>query len=189
MDGSTADRRLRQQPPPVGLTTRDLTALVTYAMQILMAMMMLSMIFVMVIISQASAERICQVLQEESTVQNPAQPVTDMADGSIEFDHVTFRYSDSSEKSPVLDDINLKIRSGMTVGIVGGTGSAKVVSGTARAATVRRELRFAEGRRRGCTRLRSRGAARSGGHGVAEETCCSPALLPKPQVGQPERHR
>ena len=108
----------------LGLTTGDLTALVTYAMQILMAMMMLSMIFVMVIISQASAERICQVLQEESTVQNPAQPVTDMADGSIEFDHVTFRYSDSSEK-PVLDDINLKIRSGMTVGIVGGTGSAK----------------------------------------------------------------
>ena len=83
--------------PAVGLTTGDLTALVTYAMQILMAMMMLSMIFVM---------------------------VTDMADGSIEFDHVTFRYSDSSEK-PVLDDINLKIRSGMTVGIVGGTGSAK----------------------------------------------------------------
>ena len=108
----------------VGLTTGDLTALVTYAMQILMAMMMLSMIFIMVIISQASAERICQVLQEESTVTDPANPVTDMADGSIEFDHVTFRYSDSSEK-PVLDDINLKIRSGMTVGIVGGTGSAK----------------------------------------------------------------
>ena len=87
-------------------------------------MMMLSMIFIMVIISQASAERICQVLQEESTVTDPANPVTDMADGSIEFDHVTFRYSDSSEK-PVLDDINLKIRSGMTIGIVGGTGSAK----------------------------------------------------------------
>ncbi len=108
----------------VGLTTGDLTALVTYAMQILMAMMMLSMIFIMVIISQASAERICQVLQEESTVTDPANPVTDMADGSIEFDHVTFRYSDSSEK-PVLDDINLKIRSGMTIGVVGGTGSAK----------------------------------------------------------------
>ena len=71
----------------VGLTTGDLTALVTYAMQILMAMMMLSMIFIMVIISQASAERICQVLQEESTVTDPANPVTDMADGSIEFDH------------------------------------------------------------------------------------------------------
>ncbi|PLS27815.1 ABC-type multidrug transport system, ATPase and permease component [Bifidobacterium parmae] len=108
----------------LGLTTGDLTALVTYAMQILMAMMMLSMIFVMCIISQASAERICQVLQEKSTVTDPENPVMDVADGSIEFDHVTFRYSASSEK-PVLDDIDLKIDSGMTVGIVGGTGSAK----------------------------------------------------------------
>ena len=108
----------------IGLTTGDLTALVTYAMQILMAMMMLSMIFVMFIISQASAERICQVLQEQSTVVDPAEPVMDVADGSIEFDHVTFRYSDSSEK-PVLDDIDLTIPSGATIGIVGGTGSAK----------------------------------------------------------------
>ena len=106
------------------LTTGDLTALVTYAMQILMAMMMLSMVFVMCIISQASAERICQVLNEESTVTNPANPIKEVADGSIEFDNVDFRYSDNSEK-PVLDNINLKIRSGMTVGIVGGTGSAK----------------------------------------------------------------
>ena len=108
----------------LGLATGDLTALVTYAMQILMAMMMLSMIFVMFIISQASAERICQILNEESTVTNPDNPVREVVDGSIDFDHVTFRYSDSSEK-PVLDDINLKIRSGMTIGIVGGTGSAK----------------------------------------------------------------
>lgn len=108
----------------LGLTTGDLTALVTYAMQILMAMMMLSMIFVMFIISQASAERICQILNEESTVTNPDNPVREVVDGSIDFDHVTFRYSDSSEK-PVLDDINLKIRSGMTIGIIGGTGSAK----------------------------------------------------------------
>ena len=108
----------------LGLTTGDLTALVTYAMQILMAMMMLSMIFVMVIISQASAERICQVLQEESTVTDPDQPVMTVADGSINFDHVTFRYSDSSEK-PVLDDIDLNIPSGATIGIVGGTGSSK----------------------------------------------------------------
>lgn len=93
-------------------------------MQILMAMMMLSMVFVMCIISQASAERICQVLNEESTVTNPANPIKEVADGSIEFDNVDFRYSDNSEK-PVLDNINLKIRSGMTVGIVGGTGSAK----------------------------------------------------------------
>ena len=108
----------------LGLTTGDLTALVTYAMQILMAMMMLSMIFVMCIISQASAERICQVLNEESTVTNPANPVKEVKNGEIDFDHVTFRYSTTSEK-PVLDDIDLKIRSGMTVGIVGGTGSAK----------------------------------------------------------------
>ncbi|WP_258184564.1 MULTISPECIES: ABC transporter ATP-binding protein [unclassified Bifidobacterium] len=108
----------------MGLTTGDLTALVTYAMQILMSMMMLSMIFVMIIISQASAERICQVLQEESTVVDPAEPVMEVADGSIEFAHVMFRYSDNSE-NPVLDDINLTIPSGATVGIVGGTGSAK----------------------------------------------------------------
>ena len=108
----------------LGLTTGELTSLVTYAMQILMAMMMLSMIFVMFIISQASAERICQVLQEESTVKDPERPVTEVKDGTIEFDHVTFRYSDSSEKA-VLDDVDLTIRSGMTVGIVGGTGSAK----------------------------------------------------------------
>ena len=101
----------------LGLTTGDLTALVTYAMQILMAM-------IMCIISQASAERICQVLNEESTVTNPANPIKEVADGSIEFDNVDFRYSDNSEK-PVLDNINLKIRSGMTVGVVGGTGSAK----------------------------------------------------------------
>ena len=107
-----------------GLTVGDLTALVTYAMQIMMNMMMLSMIFVMVIISRASSERICQVLVEESTVTDPASPVMEVPDGSIEFDGVTFRYSDGSEK-PVLDDINLKIASGMTVGIVGGTGSAK----------------------------------------------------------------
>ncbi len=107
-----------------GLTVGDLTALVTYAMQIMMNMMMLAMIFVMVIISRASSERICQVLVEESTVTDPANPIMEVSDGSIEFDGVTFRYSDSSEK-PVLDNINLKITSGMTVGIVGGTGSAK----------------------------------------------------------------
>lgn len=107
-----------------GLTTGDLTALVTYAMQILMSMMMLSMIFILVIISQASAERICQVLQEESTVRNPENPVMKVADGSIRFNDVTFRYARNSEK-PVLDRINLDIASGQTVGIVGGTGSSK----------------------------------------------------------------
>ncbi|MFT8705196.1 ABC transporter ATP-binding protein [Bifidobacterium aquikefiricola] len=108
----------------LGLTTGDLTALVTYAMQILMSMMMLSMIFVMVIISRASAERITQLLVEQSTVTNPAHPIEQVADGSIQFDDVTFRYASSSEK-PVLNHLSLSIPSGMTVGIVGGTGSSK----------------------------------------------------------------
>lgn len=108
----------------LGLTTGDLTALVTYAMQIMMAMMMLSMIFVMVIMSRASAERICGVLTEESTIREADEPITTVADGSIDFDHVSFRYSEHSER-PVLDDIDLHIRSGQTIGIVGGTGSAK----------------------------------------------------------------
>ena len=108
----------------LGLTTGDLTALVTYAMQIMMAMMMLSMIFVMVIISRASAERICGVLTEESTIREADEPITTVADGSIDFDHVSFRSSEHSAR-PVLDDIDLHIRSGQTIGIVGGTGSAK----------------------------------------------------------------
>lgn len=107
-----------------GLTTGDLTALVTYALQIMMSMMMVSMIFVMVIISRASAERITQLLTEESTIKESVQPITQVNDGSIDFDDVTFRYSEHSEK-PVLDHIDLHIKSGQTIGIVGGTGSAK----------------------------------------------------------------
>ena len=108
----------------LGMTTGDLTALITYALQIMMALMMVSMIFVLIIISQASAERVCQVLQESSTVTNPDHPLTDVADGSIEFDHVTFRYAKTAEK-PVLDDIDLTIPSGSVIGIIGGTGSSK----------------------------------------------------------------
>lgn len=107
-----------------GLTTGDLTALVTYAMQILMSMMMLSMIFIMVIISRASANRISQVMVEKSTVTNDDAPITTVPNGSIYFDDVYFRYSDTSEKA-VLSNINLHIPSGKTVGIVGGTGSSK----------------------------------------------------------------
>lgn len=108
----------------LGLTTGDLTSLFTYTLQILMALMMLSMIFIMVVISRASAGRIAAVLKEESTVTNPENPVPAVADGSISFNHVTFRYNKESEK-PVLSDINLTIPSGSTLGIVGGTGSSK----------------------------------------------------------------
>lgn len=106
------------------LTTGDLMALLTYCMNILMNLMMLSMVFVMISLSLASARRISEVLNEQSTLHNPKEPLYDVPDGSISFKHVTFRYSDTAE-SPVLSDINLDIKSGETIGIIGGTGSSK----------------------------------------------------------------
>lgn len=105
-------------------TTGDLNALFTYIMQILMNLMMLSMIIVMITMSKASVERISAVINEEPTIKNCENPVYTVNDGSIVFDHVDFSYEDSENKL-VLSDINLNIKSGMTVGIVGGTGSAK----------------------------------------------------------------
>ncbi len=105
-------------------TTGDLNALFTYIMQILMSLMMLSMIIVMITLSRASIERISAVLNEEPTIKNPINPIYEVKDGSIVFDHVNFSYEGKEEKL-VLSDINLSIKSGMTVGIVGGTGSAK----------------------------------------------------------------
>lgn len=89
-----------------------------------MSLMMLSMVFVMLTMSIASAERICEVLTEKSDIVNPEQPEYEVADGSITFDHVTFRYNKTSD-TPVLSDINLSIASGETIGIIGGTGSSK----------------------------------------------------------------
>lgn len=106
------------------LTTGDLMALLTYCMNILMNLMMLSMVFVMISLSLASARRISEVLNEQSTLHNPKEPLYDVPDGSISFKHVTFRYSDPAE-TPVLSDINLDIKSGETIGIIGGTGSSK----------------------------------------------------------------
>lgn len=106
------------------LTTGELMSLLTYCMNIMMSLMMLSMVFVMITMSIVSAERICEVLNEKSDITNPEHPDYDVPDGSICFDHVTFRYNKTSDK-PVLDDINLSIRSGETIGIIGGTGSSK----------------------------------------------------------------
>ena len=106
------------------METGDLMALLTYCMNILMNLMMLSMIFVMMSMSVASARRICEVLNEESTLKNPENPIYEVEDGSVRFEHVTFRYSATSE-APILDDINLEIKSGETIGIIGGTGSSK----------------------------------------------------------------
>lgn len=106
------------------LETGDLMALLTYCMNILMHLMMVAMMFVMSTMSVASGNRICEVLDEKATITNPNSPVYEVEDGSIRFDNVTFRYSKSSE-APVLDHINLEIKSGETIGIIGGTGSSK----------------------------------------------------------------
>lgn len=108
----------------LGMTTGDLTALFSYATQILMALMMLSMVFAMIIISLASARRIAKVLEEKTDIDDPADPVMTVRDGSVCFEQVSFAYSTKSDKK-VLNDINLSIESGQTVGIIGSTGSSK----------------------------------------------------------------
>lgn len=102
----------------------SLTSMITYSMQILMSLMMLSMIFVMITLSTASAKRIVEVLDEESDITNPANPVMEVANGDIDFENVNFKYSEHADKM-ALSNINLHIKSGMTVGIIGGTGSSK----------------------------------------------------------------
>ena len=106
------------------LTTGELMSLLTYCMNILMSLMMVAMIFVMLSMSIASAERICEVLNEKSNLTNPVDPVYEVASGDIEFQHVRFSYHKESSEA-VLHDINLKIKAGETIGIIGGTGSAK----------------------------------------------------------------
>ena len=106
------------------LTTGELMMLLAYCMSILMNLMMLSMVFVMVTMSIASAERVTEVINDTADITDPENPVTEVPDGSITFDHVDFSYKKDS-KEPVLKDINISIRSGETIGIIGGTGSAK----------------------------------------------------------------
>lgn len=102
----------------------ELSSLFTYGMQILSSLMMVSMIFVMITISNASMQRIYEVLKEESTIKNPENPVKTVRDGSIDFDGVSFKYHEGAEKF-ALTDINLHIKAGETIGIIGGTGSSK----------------------------------------------------------------
>ena len=102
----------------------EFSALLTYGMQILMSLMMLSMIFVMITMSTECAKRICEVLNEETTIKNPENPEYDVKNGDIDFENVSFKYSERAERY-ALSNINLHIKSGQTVGIIGGTGSAK----------------------------------------------------------------
>ena len=106
------------------LTQGELLSLISYASQILMSLMMLSMIFVQLTISKACAERVCEILNEQSTVQNPKKPVLEVPNGSVEFKNVSFSYAGRPE-SYCLKNIQVQIKSGQTVGIIGGTGSAK----------------------------------------------------------------
>ena len=108
----------------LGLTTGDLTALFSYAIQILMSLMMLSMVFAMMTIAQSSAERISELLQETSDIQNPKDPVRQVRDGSICYQNVDFVYASKAGKK-VIDQANVTIQAGQTVGIIGGTGSSK----------------------------------------------------------------
>lgn len=106
------------------LTTGEMMSLLAYCMNILMSLMMLSMVFVMITMSTASAQRVAEVINEKADLSDPENPIMEVPDGNIEFDHVSFRYKKDS-KEPVLKDIHLSIRSGETIGIIGGTGSAK----------------------------------------------------------------
>ena len=102
----------------------SLTSMITYSMQILMSLMMLSMIFVMLTMALASGKRICEVLGETSSLHNPENPVYEVPNGAVDFDHVQFKYSASAKRS-ALSNIDFHVKSGQTVGIIGGTGSAK----------------------------------------------------------------
>ena len=106
------------------LTTGQLTSMFSYVMSILMSLMMLSMVIVMITMSFASARRIAAVINEEPDIQNPSNPLMSVTDGSIDFDHVNFSYQSGTGEN-VLDDIDLHIHSGETIGIIGGTGSGK----------------------------------------------------------------
>ena len=110
--------------PALGLTIGNLTALFTYAMQVLMSLMMLSMIFAMLTIARAAAERIAELLNETADIQNPADPVTEVKDGSIRYENVEFSYARDAGKK-VINCANIEIASGETVGIIGSTGSSK----------------------------------------------------------------
>lgn len=106
------------------MTTGELSQLLTYCMNILMSLMMLSMIFVMITMSMASAERIAEVIEEKASITNPENPVMQVPDGRIRFEHASFSYKNDAE-TPVLKDININIEQGQMVGVIGGTGSAK----------------------------------------------------------------
>lgn len=106
------------------MTTGDLTSMFMYCTNILMSLMMMSMVFVMITMSIASAKRICEVLNEEPTIHNPEEPIHEVPNGKVEFKNVVFKYSDTADAN-IIDNVSFSVKSGETIGIIGGTGSSK----------------------------------------------------------------
>ena len=165
------------------LNVGQMSALLTYSFMMLNSLMMLSMVFAMITMAGESGRRIAEVLDEQSTLSNPPKPVYEVADGSIDFDHVSFKYSKTAERM-VLNDIDLHIRSGETIGIIGGTGSSKssLVQLISRLYDVSEGAVKVGGAR--CARLRPGHAAQSGGNGAAKERTVLGHDQGKPALGR-----
>ena len=169
------------------MTTGQLTSMFSYIMMILMNLMMLSMVVVMIVIARASAERITELLNEESDLQNGPNPIEEVKDGSVVFENVSFSYAKDPSKE-CLKDVNLTIKSGETVGILGGTGTSK----TTLVQLIPRLYDATEGRvlgRRGRAGLRHGGPAGAGCHGAPEERALLRHHQGQPALGQQGGHR
>ena len=164
------------------MTTGELTSMFSYAMQILMSLMMVAMVFVMITMAKASAERVAEILDEQPDLHNPANPIHEVKDGAIEFDDVSFSYKGDERK------LALKKRQPAYQGRSDRRHSRRhrfreVYARAADSAPVRYHARHGQGRRRGCPRLRYRGAARSGCHGAPEERAVLRHDQGKPSLG------
>ena len=171
----------------LGLTTGELSSMFTYTTQILTALMMFSMVFVMMIMARSPLRRCYEILAEEPSLASPENAVKEVADGSIDFDHVSFRYS-AKAKRPALQDVELHIPAGSTVGILGATGSSK----STLVQLIPRLYDATEGTvkvgGRGCPRLRPGGPPGQRGHGPAEEHPVLRLHQREPALGQRQRH-
>ena len=169
------------------LTTGQLTSLFSYVLSVLMSLMMLSMVFVMLTMSLASARRIAQVLHERPDLADPQRPVTQVENGSIDFDHVSFSYKHGTGDQ-VLQDVDLHIRSGETIGVIGGTGSGKSTFANLISRLYDVDTGSCKGGRRGRAPVRHGGAAQPGGRGASKERAVLRHHLGQPALGQGGRH-
>ena len=167
------------------LNVGQMSALTTYGFMILMSLMMVSMVFAMITMAQESAERIVEVIETEPTIKNPEHPVTEMKDGSIDFDDVTFMYSEKAEHR-ALAEIDLHIKSGETLGIMGGTGSAKTSLIHLIQPPTTRDEGLRQGGRRRCARLRPGVPAQQRRRGAAEERALLGHHQGEPALGDPD---